>query len=513
MAAAAYQSGDRLFCEYDQKPKHYRNKKEVVFSTILAPPHVPPALTDRNALWNSVEASEKRYDAQLARRVVMALPKEISREQQIQLMQEYCEEQFVSKGMIADISIHDKGDGNPHAHVLLTMRPVDENGKWAPKGRMVYDLDEYGQKQKTAKGNWKCHKEPTVDWNDRKYAEIWRHAWEETVNHYYAENGLAERVDLRSYERQGIDAVPTVHMGPAVTQMEKKGVRTNIGDLNRDIISHNRNRRRLRQTILTVSVQLEKLYHERTDMAVRVFPFDRPRELVEMLWDYYDIRADERHSWFRYAQRECSLNALKKLSRAICWLQEQKLYTLESYETAFEQLKQDASEAANAIDAMKQERHSLETWHKHLINRKRYRPVYEKYAGKMFKANQEKYADEHREELDKYRAAVRYFKAHPERENTDASALVDKHRQLKTDIDGENDRLDAIQQRMEPFSRIACYISQACRPRPDVLDHEERNDLTPIQNNHPDIRNRMEDNAEASQPSPQRKRRNHDLSL
>jgi len=190
VAAAAYQSGDRLFCEYDQKTKHYRNKKEVVFSTILAPSHAPPELNDRNALWNSVEKAENRYNSQLARRVVMALPKEIPRDQQIQLVREYCEAQFVSKGMIADIAMHDKGDGNPHAHILLTMRPVDEKGNWAPKGRMVYDLDENGQKQKTAKGNWKCHKEPTVDWNDRKYAEIWRHEWEGLVNRYYAENGL-----------------------------------------------------------------------------------------------------------------------------------------------------------------------------------------------------------------------------------------------------------------------------------------------------------------------------------
>ncbi|MBQ2675054.1 MAG: MobA/MobL family protein [Prevotella sp.] len=199
VAAAAYQSGDRLFCEYDQKTKHYRNKKEVVFSTILTPPHAPPELTDRNTLWNSVERTETRYNSQLARRIVMALPKEIPKEQQIQLVREYCQEQFVSKGMIADIAVHDKGDGNPHAHILLTMRPVDEKGNWAPKSRMVYDLDENGKKQKTAKGNWKCHKEPTVDWNDRKYAEIWRHEWEGLVNRYYAENGLEERVDLRSY--------------------------------------------------------------------------------------------------------------------------------------------------------------------------------------------------------------------------------------------------------------------------------------------------------------------------
>ena len=106
--------------------------------------------------------------------------------------------------MIADFAIHDKGDDNPHAHILLTIRAMDEHGRWLPKARKVYDLDENGERIRLASGNWKCHKENTVDWNDQKYAEVWRHSWEVVTNRYLEAAGRPERVDLRSFERQGI---------------------------------------------------------------------------------------------------------------------------------------------------------------------------------------------------------------------------------------------------------------------------------------------------------------------
>ncbi len=136
------------------------------------------------------------------------------------MIKEFCQEQFVSKGMIADFAIHDKGDGNPHAHILLTLRAMDEHGKWLPKARKVYDLDENGDRIRLPSGNWKCHKENTVDWNDQKYAEIWRHSWEVVTNRYLEAAGRPERVDLRSFERQGVQQIPTVHLGPAAHQME-----------------------------------------------------------------------------------------------------------------------------------------------------------------------------------------------------------------------------------------------------------------------------------------------------
>ena len=198
VAAAAYQSGEKLFCEYDQEVKHYPEKRGIVHNEILLPANAPLEYTDRNTLWNAAEAVEKQWNSQLARRWVLSIPREIPPDQYAALVRDFCNQQFVSKGMCVDFAIHDKGDGNPHAHVMLTMRAMDEHGKWLPKSRKVYDLDENGERIKLPSGRWKSHKEDTVDWNDRKYCEIWRHEWEIIQNRYLEANNRPERVDLRS---------------------------------------------------------------------------------------------------------------------------------------------------------------------------------------------------------------------------------------------------------------------------------------------------------------------------
>ena len=216
VAAAAYQSGEKLFCEYDQQVKHYPEKRGIVHNEILLPANAPRSYADRNTLWNAAEAVEKQWNSQLARRWVLTIPREIPPDQYAALVRDFCNQQFVSKGMCVDFAIHDKGDGNPHAHVMLTMRAMDERGKWLPKSRKVYELDKNGERIKLPSGRWKSHKEDTVDWNDRKYGEIWRHEWEVIQNRYLEANNRPERVDLRSYERQGLDIIPTVHEGAAV---------------------------------------------------------------------------------------------------------------------------------------------------------------------------------------------------------------------------------------------------------------------------------------------------------
>ena len=161
VAGAAYQAGEKLFSEYDQKTKNYTCKKEVVYTEIMLPPNAPPEYADRAALWNSVEEIEKQWNSQLARRFVAALPREVPMELLPQMVKEYCEEHFVSKGMCCDFAIHDPDPPghNPHCHFMLTMRAIDENGKWLPKSRKVYDLDENGERIKLPSGRWKSHKE------------------------------------------------------------------------------------------------------------------------------------------------------------------------------------------------------------------------------------------------------------------------------------------------------------------------------------------------------------------
>lgn len=188
VAGAAYQAGEKLFSEYDQKSKDHRRKQpEVLYTEIMFPANVPPEYADRATLWNAVEEVEKQWNSQLAIRFILALPREVPTGMCPQMMQEYCREHFLSKGMCCDFAIHDPDPPghNPHCHIMLTMRAIDENGKWLPKSRKVYDLDENGERIRLPSGNWKSHKEDTVDWNEQYHAEEWRHGWELVQNKYW----------------------------------------------------------------------------------------------------------------------------------------------------------------------------------------------------------------------------------------------------------------------------------------------------------------------------------------
>lgn len=158
VAGAAYQAGEKLFSEYDQKHKDHRRKQhEVVYTEIMLPTNAPLKYADRATLWNSAEEVEKQWNSQLARRFIVALPREVPLEMCPKMLQEYCREHFVSKGMCCDFAIHDPDPPghNSHCHIMLTMRAIDENGRWIPKSRKVYDLDENGERIKLPSGRWK----------------------------------------------------------------------------------------------------------------------------------------------------------------------------------------------------------------------------------------------------------------------------------------------------------------------------------------------------------------------
>ena len=142
--------------------------------------------------------------------------------------------------MCADFALHDKGDGNPHAHIMLTIRPLKPNGRWGPKCRKVYDLDSQGNRIPDGKGGWKNHREDTTDWNNRENAEKWRAAWAAYANRALEAADRPERIDHRSYKRQGIEKISSIHMGVAASQMERRGIQTEKGDINRQIAADNK---------------------------------------------------------------------------------------------------------------------------------------------------------------------------------------------------------------------------------------------------------------------------------
>ena len=204
--ASAYRSGEKI------NEHNFTNKRGVIYSEIILPENVPREFADRATLWNAVEKSEKRKDAQTARDIDVALPVEFSRQEQIQIMREYVQENFVDKGMIADFAIHDKNDGNPHAHIMLTTRDVDKNG-FKGKNR---------------------------DWNKPEYLKSWRENWSDKCNEKLQQKGLNERINHRTLEAQGIDREPTIHIGVQGKALERKGIITEKVRKNREIIERNK---------------------------------------------------------------------------------------------------------------------------------------------------------------------------------------------------------------------------------------------------------------------------------
>ena len=223
-----------------------------MYTEIFLPDHAPREYTNRAVLWNAVEKVEKSANSQLARELDIALPVEFTMEQNISLVREYVNKTFVEQGMCADIAIHDKKSEppNPHFHIMLTMRPINENGKWGSKQKKKYIFDNDGNKiYDPIKRQYKCHSIPSTDWNNRENADIWRKAWGDMVNAEAERLGFDFRIDRRTYAEQGIEKIPTVHLGVAAMQMERRGIRTERGDMNREIEITNKEIRQLRARI------------------------------------------------------------------------------------------------------------------------------------------------------------------------------------------------------------------------------------------------------------------------
>ncbi len=250
VAAAAYRAGEKITNEFDGVTHDYTHKGGIVHTEVLLPDHAPAGFADRAVLWNAVEKIEKAKNAQLAREIELALPAELTREQNISLVRGYISRYFVAAGMCADICVHDTGGGNPHAHVMLTMRPFEQGGAWGAKQKKEYIFDKDGHKiYDRKKRQYKCKSIPATDWNDQAKAEGWRAAWADYVNAALERGNHAGRIDHRSYERQGIDQIPTVHLGVAAHQMEKRGIRTERGNINREIEVTNQRLRQLKARI------------------------------------------------------------------------------------------------------------------------------------------------------------------------------------------------------------------------------------------------------------------------
>lgn len=234
IASAAYRSGEKLYSERYGESNFY--KRVVSPETfILKPKHAPEWVLNREKLWNQVEAIEKSSRAQLSREINIALPIELSNEEQFSLTKEYIQTNYVDEGMVADVSIHRDDKNNPHFHVMLTTRPFKENGEWGSKAKKIYILDEDGNKLRTKSGDFKSRKDNTTDWDSRGKLAEWRKNWADITNQYLEKNGFSQRISEKSYAELGEKRQPTIHEGYVARQMEKRGQISERAEANRQI--------------------------------------------------------------------------------------------------------------------------------------------------------------------------------------------------------------------------------------------------------------------------------------
>ncbi len=450
VAGAAYQSGSKLFSEYDNRTKNYtRKQNEVIHSEILLPQNAPREYLDRETLWNSTEKVETQWNSQLARKIIIALPIEIPTEQYAELVRSYCCEQFVSKGMCCDFAVHDKGDGNPHTHIMLTMRAIDENGKWLPKCRKVYELDEHGNRIGS-------HREDIVDWNKKENAEIWRHAWEEKVNYYLEKNKRPERIDMRSYERQGIDLVPTVHLGPAASEMERRGEETILGTLNRDIVKFNSVRKHLRKALAELKSWIEEIKKILSELKEEKEP-----TIADVLIDYLNSRQEAHNGKSKYYYNKDLAVDLKQVSQIVAFLQEHNITSTDSLWEMIEEV----SAIQSRIDTADERIKELKKGIKFLGDYEKYKSVADEYAKKKF--GRDKFKTEHSKELNSFYRAKRWIDENPKSTTKSLKAELEK---LQTQKAADVTLIDSNYGSLEELKRAKYIISKVLA---NVKYHEQ----------------------------------------
>ena len=467
VAAAAYRSGEKLTNEWDGLIHDYTKKGGVVHSEILLPAHAPPTFSDRSTLWNSVELSEKSNNAQLAREVEIALPVELSREEQTRLVREYCSSQFVSKGMIADFNLHDTGGGNPHAHILLTMRPLDEKGAWLPKSKKEYVLDENGEKIRLPSGRYKTRKVDLVDWNNRENAEVWRRAWADLANEFLERNDCPERIDHRSYERQGIEQIPTVHVGVSATQMEKKGIVTERGELNRNIKAANRILREIRRLVRGLKDWIAEL-KERKAALLEALAEARAQAseptIPQLLARYMEQRGEERADWTSKGKLKGAVSDFNKVQAAMEFLRQKEISTVETLDRQLDGISETAVAIRDSMRKAERRIKDIDTLLSHIGNYEKYKPVYREYAAIGWKKQKEKFEETHRGELDAYREAARYVKAHLPGTSYSRKELEAERKDLAAALPGKRDELEAVQADVRTLRDVRHWLNQVLPP-------------------------------------------------
>ena len=473
MASCAYYAGEKKYSEYECCWKYpHSSPARVKRVEVMLPPNAPRAYADPQTLWNAVDAAETSVNAQTARSMLFALPRELTDEQNLVLVRDFCQKEFVDKGMVCNFFYHDKGDGNPHVHIMLTLRAMDENGKWLPKSKNVYALDENGNRIRAPNGSWKRVKVDTVDWNERKYGEIWRQDWAAAQNAALEAAGRMERVDMRSLERQGVeDRLPQKHLGPTASALERKGISSERGDENRKIISVNKMLASLQKTVRGIGAWLDELHKAVSRQQIIESPDDYP--LSEVISAYLDMRKDGRETWNRYAQEKGAVHDLKDGFKAVSFLSNYELYTVGQLGRYIAETKQAFSKIKAESAAKERRIRDIDALFGAIQTIRELKPIQQEYESIHWSGKREKYKAEHGDELNRLQKAVwlreklvKSLGLASPLDKEQRAALKTERMQLEAEREALLPKLEEVRAEMAELNRIRYWTRKVI---PDAL--------------------------------------------
>ena len=475
MASCAYYSGEKKYSEYECCWKYpHSSPARVKWVEVMLPPNAPKAYADPQTLWNAVDAAETSVNAQTARSMLFALPRELTDEQNLALVRDFCQKEFVDKGMVCNFFYHDKGDGNPHIHIMLTLRAMDENGKWLPKSKNVYALDENGNRICTPNGRWKRVKVNTVDWNERKYGEIWRQDWAAAQNAALEAAGRMECVDMRSLERQGVeDRLPQKHLGPTASALERKGVSSERGDDDRKIISVNKMLASLQKTVRGIGAWLDELRKAVSCQQIIESPDDYP--LSDVITAYLDMRRDGRETWNRYAQEKGAVHDLKDGFKAVSFLSNHELYTVGQLRRYIAETKQVFSKIKAESTAKERRIRDIDALFGAIQTIRELKPIQQEYESIHWSGKREKFKVEHGDELNRLQKAiwlreklVKSLELASPLDKEQRAALKTERAQLEAEHEVLLPKLEEVKAEMAELNRIRYWTRKVI---PGALPH------------------------------------------
>ena len=476
IASAAYRSGERLYSEYYGEYSDYTRKGGVICSDILLPPHAPKEYADRQTLWNAVEKAERGKTAQLAYSFEISLQNEFSLDENIALARKFLLEQFVSRGMTVDVSFHEKehedgGTPNPHFHFLCPIRPIEQDGKWGLKQRRVYALDEDGNRIRDQNGEFVFNAVPTTDWGSPETLEHWRQTWAEMCNAKFAEKGLDVRIDHRSYERQGVELLPTVHEGATVRAMEKKGIRTEKGEFNRWIRATN-------AVIRDIKKKITSLIGWIADMKAELAKPQTP-DLVSLLNAYYTQRKTGAYS------QKGKISNLKEMNETFNYLRANGIYTLEDLESRVNEHSSTTESLKKTLDGQTARMKEIKRLYDYSATFQSLKPVYDGLQKIKFEKPRAKYKAEHADELKMFYTARRKLTEEFPDGKVDMKKLSAEYDRLEQEHSTTYGKFKTVRDDLHRLWKVKSCVDTAAR-------FNERTEQEKLQNR-PQTRHKKED--------------------